>query len=965
MTPFGLRCLIVYMAIMSALMADVIGFRQVVALRVSFQPDESPGTTGAGTFLVASETNSCGDYTIDPPPHDRDYFEAQLVAVDHYFRSVSYNQFGLDLDTVNVFPMESSYQLDQTMDYYHPYGSSDELSEERLTELFKDALEAAYTKDSLDFPEGSLIIVFHAGIGQDFSLPFLDPTPEDIPSTFVDSGMITKYYDGPLVFGNDTVSQGILLPETQNHLLFSNANDLFQSASEPCDYQYGLTGTLALMVGFVVGLPPLWDIETGESGIGMFGLMDQGSNNGQGVIPAPPDAWTRLYAGWEKPVPVTPSQKVTLTARSLAGKDHSMIKIDINASEYFLVENRLNWFRPGVSLDSVRFRTWETTNRYPPLIEIILDSLKDRGLTKSENSVITGIPDYDLGLPASGLLIWHVDEARIYAGLADYHVNLNRELRGVDLEEADGGQDIGYPSIFLFTDPSSGYFGDMWFFGNREYVNANPDMKGLAPRFGPFTYPDTRSNRGAASYLLIDDISPPGVEMSFDVSNSFLADGFPDTTLHIRFSLDYTEDGIPDLIGGQDSLWWMDGATGRRVSFYPIPSASFLLFGRSKSSGTTKNNELLCVNLVNDSLYINRWVFDAQLLSFIPATSRQIKAELPVFIRMSDFRNVSLEWWERRVVVSEDTVLSHLIPDSVFRYHMISGSVTDLSTNTTHNITAGIRYSGGLVVKVLQSSSLEQDSITYTGQFDHQFLEIGMVDLDLDGLPEIIAVDSTGDVYAFNTNLTPVSGFPVRSEAVPPVLAKDLFGDEHPELVVQLVSGDLIVFNWKGEQEYYLSNPVGDRLQMLGEYEGRNCILTGSAIWLFDKVGSPVSSNAWVQVHADPANSRSLIYSTALPAPDSKRLIDKSKTYVYPNPAREGKVVFRVYVESAQSVEIMIYDVAGFFVRRFKMNAPVQREVNEVTWNVTNVEPGVYFAVVNATNGSQKESKQIKIAVIH
>jgi len=59
------------------------------------------------------------------------------------------------------------------MDYYHPYGSSDELSEERLTELFKDALEAAYTKDSLDFPEGSLIIVFHAGIGQDFSLPFL------------------------------------------------------------------------------------------------------------------------------------------------------------------------------------------------------------------------------------------------------------------------------------------------------------------------------------------------------------------------------------------------------------------------------------------------------------------------------------------------------------------------------------------------------------------------------------------------------------------------------------------------------------------------------------------------------------------------------------------------------------------------------------------------------------------------
>ena len=68
---------------------------------------------------------------------------------------------------------------------------------------------------------------------------------------------------------------------------------------EPCDIQYSITGTWAMMIGFAVGLPPLWDINTGQSGVGVFSLMDQGSNNGRGIIPAPPDAWTRIYAGWE------------------------------------------------------------------------------------------------------------------------------------------------------------------------------------------------------------------------------------------------------------------------------------------------------------------------------------------------------------------------------------------------------------------------------------------------------------------------------------------------------------------------------------------------------------------------------------------------------------------------------------------------------------------------------------------
>ena len=41
---------------------------------------------------------------------------------------------------------------------------------------------------------------------------------------------------------------------------------MFSDVENPCEYQYGLTGTFSLMLGFAIGLPPLWNIETGESG---------------------------------------------------------------------------------------------------------------------------------------------------------------------------------------------------------------------------------------------------------------------------------------------------------------------------------------------------------------------------------------------------------------------------------------------------------------------------------------------------------------------------------------------------------------------------------------------------------------------------------------------------------------------------------------------------------------------------
>jgi len=902
------RLYILFIVLMtcSTVSAQIIGDRVVKIIRVSFQEDDADGTTGNGDFLYTAEYDTCGNYAVDPAPHDKTYFISQLKAVDNYFRNVSYGKFGINLDNSRVYPddNQSSYMLSNTMDSYHPYGE-DDIYEQRLTELFTEAVELAYSTDGFEPSNDDLIVVIHAGIGQDFSLPFLDPTPEDIPSTYVDVDMLQTYNNDPITIGNSTVEHGIILPETQNHLLYDIAESMFAGSATPCEYQFGLTGTFALMMGFAVGLPPLWDTESGQSGIGVFGLMDQGSNNGRGMVPAPPDAWTRKYAGWEEPAVVKPGTHVQLAVRS----EDNLIQVDINTNEHFLIENRTNWFREDVSVDSARYLMYEQSgkDRYPPFVEVLFDSV---AIEKDENGVVTSIPNYDIGLPASGLLIWHIDKNRINSGLSSYSVNGNREKRGVDLEEADGAQDIGYPNIFLFADPTGGYFGDMWFQGNPEYEALYPDQEGQQLEFGPFTYPNTKSNDGATTYLSISNIGLANDTMSFSVTNTMLADDFPDTSLHIGLINDFDGDGVMEIVGGKDSLW-----------------------------------------VVQEEEISNKF--------FFYSTTREIY----------DLSVGNFDGKDRLIVLEKDSLNAFI---SYFDFNTVQ-HIFDLVSLDTLNYTNAVFVNDPLGNHQYKQSSddffYSASVINNDGSIDSVRGSASMADLDLDGSTEyiyesyLISGDplSVTNIEAKHLNGITVSGFPLdtmTTRGTP--LIKDLIGDEHPEIVVQNAEGEIIVINWQGELEYRLTD-YGN-LICLSEYEGRNAIVTESAIWLFDEV-SDNYGNEWISTHHDFGNTRTLHLNIPKRIPESS-LIDKDKTYAYPNPVYDGKVKLRIAVESADKVEIMIYDFAGFFVKKFTMDNLTQGFIHEEWWNVDDVESGVYFANITATSGTKSESEILKIGVI-
>ena len=887
--------------------AGINGSVRIAAIRVSFMADETPGTTGNGSFLLNAVIDTCGRYTIDPVPHDRSYFESQLVAVNNYYRSVSYGKFGLDLNLSTVFPQtdDGSYILPEKMDYYHPYNQTD-LHDQRVTELFRDAIETAYNNDEIDFSNYDHVVVFHAGIGQDFSLPFLDPTPEDIPSTFIDGDMLQEYVGGVLQFGTATINQGIILPETQNHLFYQESENIFLNTEEPCDYQYGLTGTFALMLGFAIGLPPLWDTNSGQSGIGIFGLMDQGSNNGRGLIPSPPDAWSRKFAGWELPLILTPSITINLPSRS----EDNLVQIPINETEYFLIENRTNWYQGNMYIDSTRYLIYKKTERYPPFVEVLFDSV---AIEKDENGVVTAIPDYDLGLPASGLLIWHIDENKIFSGLDNYLVNGDRANRGVDLEEADGAQDIGFPSIFLFSDPSAGYFGDVWFKGNPEYERANPSMEGLAPEFGTFTYPSTVSNEGASTFITIGDISFQADTMSFTIYSSLLADGFPDTSLHIGLVYDFDNDGVMEIVGGKDSVWFAQDEDVLNEQYFYSTNNEVYDFAVGDFDGS---NQLLIFERDSTTSFVFHFAWDANQKDMILQSTNSFTAHTILFVN--------------------DTLGNH-------QY---------LQKPNERFVSTWIINKDGYIDSINQVSLLSAADLNLDGEAEYLYIDYQLVDIP----------NFYGALEAKHMNGVTVSGFPLyhypRGQTA---LIKNLYGDDHPEIVVRNDNGEIIVINWQGQVEYRLTD-YGD-LVCLSEYDGRNAIVTASAIWFFDEVSNN-HGNEWTSTHHDFGNTRTLYLNIPKRIPDSA-LIDKGKTYAYPNPVYDDHVYFRVAVESAERIEIMIYDLAGYFIKQINFEGPLKGAIEEKSWRVGDIEPGVYFANVTAWSGDQSETKVLKVAVIH
>ena len=188
-------------------------------------------------------------------------------------------------------------------------------------------------------------------------------------------------------------------------------------------------GVFAHEFGHAFGLPDLYDTDdsNGDSnGIGNWGLMGSGSWGGDGNTPSRPShmsAWSKEFLGWINPAVV--NNDVEQEPIDNVNTSPLALKLVISDSEYFLVENRQQI-------------------------------------------------GFDDSLTAAGLLIWHINDTVIDANMNLNRVNADENNKGVDLEEADGDNDLD--NQVNRGDPGDIYTGSS---GNTTFdIGSNPQTSG-------------------------------------------------------------------------------------------------------------------------------------------------------------------------------------------------------------------------------------------------------------------------------------------------------------------------------------------------------------------------------------------------------------------------------------------------------------------------------------------------------
>ena len=564
-----------------------IGQVNVIAVRVEFLADTTELTSGTGVFgpdgfggldYLAREQ----DTHIDPLPHNQQYFEAHLEFARNYYLKASDGQLELDY---HVLP--EVVQLDHPMSFYSPIG--EEFTLEKLAVLLEHVWAKVdefgqFDATGLD-PKTTAFIIFHAGVGRDIELTgtSLDITPYDLPSIYLKEDQLARLLDDPTFEGfaiNDgafRVKSSMIIPRTQSR----RGEDI---GGNEVVFPLSINGLLCASIGSHLGLPDLFNTTDGSPAIGRFGLMDgAGFFSYNGLIPPEPSAWEKVALGWVEPANITESAGAlenqgsigpfTLAPASMdRNADHPQLyRWDISSNEYFLIEYRNRDVNTsGVELtirepDGGRVRQKFTNSDTDFIYQYAgFDTLLTAGTLLNVGNFDWSLPGgLDLGPDEEegteddrelngGLLIWHIDEGVIQRAFdvqaqgGDRGVNEDPYYRGVDLEEADGTQDIGLDAGLLDNSPSFGYAFDFWWEDNNYRVITENGSIDLNPDnvFGPQTYPNNASNAGARQYFELYDIQATGSTAQFSIRYAAPDDRAPKLIVHAQ---DFLPSGVvPD-----------------------------------------------------------------------------------------------------------------------------------------------------------------------------------------------------------------------------------------------------------------------------------------------------------------------------------------------------------------------------------------------------------------------------------
>jgi hypothetical protein len=1024
----------------------------LLVVMVEFQTDNDSRTTGDGFFDLRDTIKRF----LDAPPRNQSYFSNHLTFLKNYYEKVSDGKLNISYRL-----LDSIYRLPYEMKHYSPSKTSKKNIE--LGWLVHDTWKLVDSvsiehNQPINFSDYNAYVIFHAGVGRDIDLATIygyDPTPYDLPSLYVN--LKTMFEDTlslgvPVDSGRFYIANSMILPETETR--------------SQVPFPLGINGLLVASVASHLGLPDLFNTKDGRSAIGRFGLMDgQSIFSWNGAFPPEPCAWEKQYLGWIKPIEIKSSDSVFyLPAKSLFGSADTTYKVNISASEYFLIENRnRDANRDGAIVtmiagnDTIRKQWLKDTTHFNASYQ---DSLY---------GVIIDVDDFDWSLPGGvdsrtktfydgGILIWHIDETIINSKLGTNSINADPKKRGVNLMEADGSPDIGqsYDLLHPGSGSESGTALDFWFDGNSA-----PLRKYDSTGFTPTSYPNSMSNTGANSHIYINRFSERGPRMSARVKigdeqiiplrnfPKYIGSDFKPNSLTVTG----TESGIPSILV----------SANRVVSGYQLPSIfGWKLDGSPLIDGMDSSGRLAYLSSV-DNKFIGKIAvsdFSGDLLSDMTigcsANENLIRGKLLGW-SMSDKEPDHIIDPLFLFDVTHKITTSPVVSDSFIAYGSESGYVYFVQADSILAGAGSIKvFDSASVVglnlisdnKYLALSAIGEARITslYPNQvlgeiknFGHPFNspavsgllsgnnywknEVGSCivfastdgyvfltdsqlnplngypvstngmivnapaigDVDGDNIKDIV-VFSGNKIYAFNATGALVDNFPIIVATGQPILASpvlgDVDGDRSVDIVAATQEGLIVAYNKQGKMVTgfpLLSGPNSGATPAIFYMQSLclSCVDIGLAVGSDDgnvyawKTGSLATGLLsppiipWPQYLHDAKNT-GMSYDVLTPISKSDNFLPSERAYNWPNPvtATDGfKTHIRYYIKDDANVKIKIIDPAGDLVAQFETRG-IGGIDNEVEWNASALQSGVYFVHIEASSSSANGHSIIKMAIV-
>lgn len=1014
---------------------NATGTLKVLAVMVEFQPDENEYTSGNGTFEEGSlPFMENEDIRIDPLPHDNGYFEAHLTFANNWFRRASADQLTIDYHLAPTI-----YRLDQEMAEYSPTG--EEFTFEKLGTLVRDVWTKVDQGPDLDLPwevdENTALVIFHAGVGRDIELigTILDKTYQDIPSIYLGVNTLQGFPDEvfpsslSIKSGQIPVTNSLIIPRT-----LSRRGELFE---EEQVVSFSINGLLIASLASHMGLPDLFNTETGESAIGQFGLMDGAGFilSYNGLFPPLPSAWERIRLGWESPEILNGKENelIQLPATSL-NQSSGIKRYNLTDKEYFLFENRhRDALATGVNLtyrlSDGRIQTQSFTNQDSVFAGQYadFDSLLIKGVLIDVDNPDFALPgglDYGPDLEPGtvddrelngGILIWHIDESVI--DKSPNRINADLDRRGIDLEEADGAQDIGNPIEGSLADVSSGHAYDFWWQGNDYRVITEIDtLRNYVNRFGDDTRPNTRNNSGGSTLFEAYDFSPNVAVASFRFRSSqtnvwfsnqqtfeltqseetplFNSSNYPPVPLSSN-KIDDTE-YLAAFVGKEFTL--IQQSENFNTFTYTADSdivqalihpqrADILLIKESTSS-------LLSVELIslqNDGLE-QLWERDYN------ESLDDLGIEGRIFRIHGDKAHSLWNQWEislndGRLVKQNPSYTVSLVNNANLNIDADLLSTFDLNFTLMHSIVPLMDQDESLValnsvrgpIIINRLGSIVYDfrtQISTSNSVEQSLLDLrpAFTDLNNDGKVDLLTTNSTGtQLIGYNTSGSIIAGYPIdlsrfNLHATGPLLVfEDEGGVLHSIfeaedtysrylLSVNLENGRItngFPLSLGSVETALLKAPT----YSLEEEAGRLSFVKGNnELNILEHVN--ISRVLWGSSYG---NGTNLLFNYTLPTnsttPSESTLLNIEETYNWPNPA-SNETNLRYQSQPGAVINVLISQPSGKIVYRdqieVRSNLPETLPISIMNW-----PSGVYLAKVQATLDGQSSQKIIKMVVVN